>query len=309
MPQSPRARLLAATAVAGLGLSLVPSASIAADTERDSSISVNVISGSKTVRSTWYVSNRAGINETRRCDSSEGLGIMDANRLGTNRNRGDAFDNGLVFEVDGERLVAPEAWTVESQRIKRGDVVDRAVTAGPMTAGGLQNVVQYRGLGGSQMLRSTLHMTNAGDSVVRVPVTVSTNVGSDSSSLVRGSSSGDEALGTDDRWVVTSQNTGLDNDPINLHALAGPGRVVTPVETTTESVFDCAGVQGVGATYRVRIPAGKTRTLMFFNRLAPTATKALRMAERFDTTPKAKSALVRDLTAKQRASVANWNLR
>lgn len=309
MPHSSRARLLAATAVAGLGLSVIPFTAHAVVTERDSSVVVEAISGSKTVRSTWWVSNTTGISETRRCDGSEGLGISDAYRAGTNRSRADAFDNGLAFEIDGERLVAPGTWSVEQQRIRRGDVVDRAVTAGPMAAGGLQNVVQYRALGGSQMLRSTLQMTNAGDAVVRVPVTVSTNVGSDSSSLVRGSSSGDAELTDEDRWVVTSDTYRLDGDPVNLHALAGPGRVLAPAETTTTSVFDCAGVEGVGATYQVRIPAGKTRSLMLFNRLAPTAPKALRMAERFDKTPKAKSALVRDLTAKQRASVANWNLR
>lgn len=308
-PVRGRSRLLAATAVAGLGLTLIPSTASAAVTERESTTPVQVVSGSKAVRSTWTVSNTTGVDADRRCDGSEGLGLQDAGREGTDRDRGDAFDNGLMFEVGGERLVAPATWTVESQRVATDDVVDRAVTVGPMEAAGLRNVVQYRALRNSQMLRSTLRMTNAGDTAVRVPVSVATNVGSDSTSTVRGSSSGDAALTSADRWVVTSDTYRLDGDPVNLHALAGPGKVSTPVETTTDSVFDCAGAEGVGATYQLRIPAGQSRTLMLFNRLAPTARKALRMAERFDKTPRSKSALVADLTRKQRASVVNWNLR
>ena len=304
-----RARLLAVTALAGLGLAAVPSAAVAAVTERDSASDVNLVSGSKTVRSFWTVSNNAGMGDTRFCDGSLGLGIQDAGREGTTRSRGDAFDNGLVFEVDGQQLQAPATWTVTSQRVGPGDRVDRAVTAGPMDASGLRNAVEYRTLSGSQMLRSTLRVTNPDDSARTVPVTVSTNVGSDGSSIVRGTSNGDTDFAAGDRWVVTSQGTGLDNDPVNIHALSGPGRVLTPVDTTTQSVFDCAGVEGVGSTYDLRVPAGATRSLMFFNRLAPTATKALRMAERFDTSPRPKSALVSDLSDQQRAAVVNWDLR
>lgn len=304
-----RTRLLAAAAVAGLGLTLIPSAAVAAVTERDSADGALLAGGSKAVRAYFYVSNDAGISDTRTCDGTLGLGISDAYRDGENRERGDAFDNGLVFEIAGETLSAPETWTVESERIGQGDVVDRAVTAGPMAAAGLRTEVQYRSLGGSHMLRSTLHMKNTGDEAVSVPVTVSTNVGADSGNVVRGSSSGDETLTAADRWVVTSASPGLNNDPVNLHSLAGPGRVETPVEATSGAVFDCAGVEGVGAAYDLRIPAGKTETLMFFNRLAPTATKALRMAERFESAPRPGNALVDDLTAKQRASVVNWDLK
>ncbi len=96
-----------------------------------------------------------------------------------------------------------------------------------------------------------------------VTVQVPVNFGSDTSTQVDATSSGDTAVTIADRWIVTSDGPPL-GDPVNTTVLYGPGSPSLTPASYTQTVFSCAGTEGLGATFSVSVPAASSRALMFF---------------------------------------------
>jgi hypothetical protein len=218
----------------------------------------------------------------------------------------DAFDGALMFFVNNQQVVSPEAWDIQTD--PSDATLNRVLNAGPTTVAGLDVMVQYRTMPSQQVLRSTVFLANHGSRPVTVPFTVATNVGSDGSTVLVASSSGDTTFTDADRWLVTSDSTTAPSDPVNTHVIAGPGTVVAPPTGTSTTVFNRSETQGVLASYQVTIPAGAERGLMFFNELSAANEAATAGAARFNENPAATDELLAGLSDGQRANIVNWQL-
>jgi hypothetical protein len=297
---------LTAVALGAFGLAMPTSASPA-----PSSSNVFLTSGTTTL-SEWEVANSAGTSNGLpaggECPTPEvpGLGVSDAAYDVNGVNQTDAFDYGLLFFVNNHEVVAPTNWDVQAD--PTDNTLNRVLTSGPTSISGLDTTVEYRALPSQQVLRSTVYLSNPGNTAVTVPFAVATNLGSDSGTVVVGSSSGDAAVSDADRWLVTSDSAVTPSDPVNTHVLAGPGTLAAPPTSTSTTVFDCSDTDGVQATYNVTIPAGSTRGLMFLNELSETNAAALTAAARFSQNPAASDELLTGLSGAQRASIVNWRL-
>jgi hypothetical protein len=303
---------LATVALAGFGLAM-PTAATPAPSNTD----VTLTSGT-TTQSEWTIVNDDGtLNGTPTggggpdagadCPSPQlpGLAVEEGDWNTTGSSQGDAFDGGLLFFVNNQEVVAPTNWDVQAD--PSNPTLNRVLTSGPTSTGGLNTTVEYRALPNQQVLRSTVTLSNPGSTPMTVPFAVATNFGSDGNTTVHGTSNGDAVFNDADRWVVTSDN-GSSPDAVNTSVLAGPGQIAAAPTATSMTVFDCSGAQGVQATYHVTVPAGGTSALMFFNELSDTPVNALGTAARFNANPGATDELLLGLSDAQRASIVNWKL-
>lgn len=300
---------LATIALAGVGLALPSQAAT-----EPSATDVTLTSGS-TLTSTWDIVNDAGTDNGLPVGGTggdctapvvPGLGVVEAAYDVDGVNMGDAFDGGLHFFVNNSMMISPATWDVQVD--PTDPTLNRVLTSGPSNVGGLNTTVEYRAMPTQQVLRSTVYLSNPGASAVTVPFTVATNMGSDASTVVVGSSSGDTSFTDADRWVATSDDATTPGDPVNTHVLAGPGQIAAAPSGTSSTVFDCSDTNGVRANYSVTIPAGATRGLMFLNELSGTNAGAVGAAARFNSNPAATDELLTGLSDAQRANIVNWRL-
>jgi hypothetical protein len=220
---------------------------------------------------------------------SAGFSIDDASI----NNQGDAFDSALRFSVGG--LVYNPTGSF--------DLTGQTATGANLNLGGLNVFVQYYADTASPTLRTLITLSNLGTGTITTTLRLQTNVGSDGSTQTVGTSSGDTAFTTADRWIITDDNpTG--GDPTNTHVLWGKGALApTSVGTT---VFSSAGDQGVLADFALAIAAGQTQSLMFFNQIQPTAALAQDTVNGFDNLS-ATSPLLAGLSNTQVSQIQNWN--
>ena len=296
----------ATVALAGLGLAMPSTAA-----PGNSVDGVTLTSGTS-LQSEWDIVNNAGTSNGLpaggECPNTEvpGLGVSEAALDPTGDNMGDAFDNAQLFFVNNQEFVAPATWDVQTD--PSNATLNRVVTSGPVSVGGLNTTVEYRAMPNQQVLRGTVFLSNPGASPVTVPFTMATNFGSDSGTVAIGSSSGDATFTDADRWLVTADDATSPTDAVNTSVLAGPGQIAAPPTATSTTVFDCSDTNGVQATFHVTVPAGGTSGLMFFNELSGTTAGAVGTAARFNTNPGATDELLSGLSEAQRASIVNWKL-
>lgn len=204
-----------------------------------------------------------------------------------------------------------EAGTLWINNARVGGILTQngnTVTFAAQSLFGLNTSLQYYIASGSATARILLTLQNTGGSTITVPVDYLTNSGADGGTVYKGTSSGDTGFTTADRWVVSDEAGDGGGDPANTTVIAGPGSpAVTPSSVST-TVFDCAGTEGVRATFNLTVGAGQTRSLLFFQQLNPTTTAALANAPLFfNTNPPQGGDLLAGLTSAQLAQVANWN--
>ncbi|MEX1254630.1 MAG: Ig-like domain-containing protein [Dehalococcoidia bacterium] len=255
--------------------------------------------------SEWDVDNEGGTDNGLptggQCDSEFGgmtvddatLDPGDTTTIGA---QSDAYDNGLILWLDNA-IYDPPGTTVTGSTFE-GD---------PSSMSGLDVTMQYYAAADTATLRAYVTLTNTGDADVNTTATWTTNVGSDSSTVVTGSSSGDTAFAAADRWVVTADDDEEPSDPVNTHVLFGPGSPAVTSSSVSQTVFNCAGTEGVLATFDITVPAGATRALLFFNQLSQTNEDAATGATAFDTNPAVGSDLLDGLSEQQLGEVLNWD--
>lgn len=200
----------------------------------------------------WDLDNAGGTDSgapfSGNCNNSGGLNINDATSPGGDS---DAYDDAWQIYINGTIFNA-------------GNIVDltgTTVTAGPVTMSGLNVTVEYFFSTTAGVGRIRPIFQNPTGSPITVTVEVPVNYGSDSSTVYEMTSSGDATVTTADRWVVSSQGS---TGEYNTVVWYGPGTpAVTPGSYTT-TVFNCASTPGIGATFSVTVPAGATRSLVFF---------------------------------------------
>jgi hypothetical protein len=250
----------------------------------------------------WNITNTGGTDTggpyTGGCNSSAGVIVNDATGpTGT----GDAFDNAWGIWVNGTGVAQAN-----------GDLTGTTLTMSPTTVSGLNVTIQYYAVPGIALLRTLVTLQNPTAATIAATVDVPVNYGSDSNSVIQGTSSGDLAVTTADRWVVSSDSG--PSDPVNTTgAWYGTGASVTPA-AYTQTVFNCAGTQGLGATFNLSIPAGQSVSLAFFAGLGGitannnTVASALAAAAALFDVPNAlaNAGGFNGLTSQQSATLANW---
>jgi hypothetical protein len=240
------------------------------------------------------------------CTQTSGLTVAEATYdVNSGNSLGDAFDDALSLFVGQDRLVAGDTWDVNAD----GDGVSRALTATGMEAGGLVANVEHRTFASQHVLRSTVWLTNPGTETVMTPLWVVTNLGSDSSTVIAGTSSGDSSLTDADRWLVTTDDlVDAPSDPVITHVLSGPGNVdVAPPTGATLAETDCYYVDDLRYRYPVTVAPGATVGVLLFTELSRTNSDALTSAARFNSNPSSTDELMAGLSQAQREAIVNWN--
>jgi len=251
--------------------------------------------------STWIVGNTSGTDtglpDGRVTPGKPGLAVEDA-KLGSIV--GSAYDTGMTLWVNNSLFIAPMPVTTTSQ----------SLTAGPVFTQSLNITVEYYAAANSATLRTLAGFQNPTASPVTISVYWASNVGSDSSTFVSQTSSGDTIFTTTDHWVITTDDptdTSLAT-PVNTHVLFGPCNPPVKPHSVTEIVFEYNNLRdGVGATYTITVPAGATRRLLFFNQMNPTNAAAFDAASIFDANSSLGSDLLAGLAPNQLGEVVNWS--
>lgn len=99
-------------------------------------------------------------------------------------------------------------------------------------------------------------VTNTSSSTVDYTVDLNTNLGSDGSTVLVDTSSGDTIFNTDDNWLVTDDFDGS-GDPTIAHVIAGEDGIVGP--DTASLNFD-----NINFTYNLSLDPGETQIVMHF---------------------------------------------
>lgn len=148
-------------------------------------------------------------------------------------------------------------------------------------------------------LRVLVTLQNPSGSPITVPVVVGGNLGSDASTTVEGTTSGDLLFDVADLWLVSSDGpTGL--DAVNLLVFGGAGAAVAPAVATLAT-------DEVSVAFDVTVPALDTRHLLLFSEVHPSAAAALgAVAGLVDPGALDAANLLGDLDAAARARIVNW---
>ena len=139
--------------------------------------------------------------------------------------------------------------------------------------------------------------------------------GSDMYTNIVGTSSGDLAVGTGDWWVVSNDDSSptAPDDPIVTYVTAGDGGEVTPTGFAPAARPTARATSGSTrpTTYApqlpVTVPAGATRSLLFFSAIDATTSSALARAPQLAAV-KTGSPFLTGLPADVAANVVNFDL-
>jgi hypothetical protein len=143
----------------------------------------------------------------------------------------------------------------------------------PMTIGALEvsRTILVPDAAGRDYARYFDSIRNTSSRSVTVQVRISGNLGSDGSTYVWATASGDASVAANDTWFGTDDSDG-DGDPTLVHALFGDGGEVSPSSIDLSS-------DSIDALFRVEVAAGETVSLMFFAFQAPNQAAARAQVE------------------------------
>ncbi len=115
-------------------------------------------------------------------------------------------------------------------------------------------------LTGPSLARYVDVVTNPSGSDVTTTVTVNGNLGSDGSTVLVATSSGDLTIGADDSWFATD-DTDASGDPSLAHVFQGPGGLVTASSIATTGT---GGSDNLSYSYLVTVPASGRIAILHF---------------------------------------------
>ena len=229
-----------------------------------------VMAGSANIQgggATWAVYDSFGTTNglpsggscTTNVGNGNGASVSDASISG----QGDAFDFGVMMWIGRTQ--------VGGTLTKTGN----SVQFNSVSISGLDVQLKYDALQTSPTLRSYLTMTNPSDQDIIVSFDYANNFGSDGSTQVMRTSSGDLSYTPDNSWIVTDDSS---TDPANLSVFYGPGSTLDAPDHVSQTVWEDqkGGTEGVRVRYdSVTIPAQSTRALIFFQEMHGTSSGAL----------------------------------
>lgn len=177
------------------------------------------------------------------------------------------------------------------------DASGRSFRVGPSTVAGLSTRRSIYVPTDDTFARFIDSFTNNSSSSITTSISYSTNLGSDGSELVLATSSGDTAVGVNDRWILTDDFSNGAGDPAVGHLFAGNG-AVQPIAVSHPS-------GNVLWSYSLTVAPGETVSLMSFavqnfNRAAAEATVRLVA----DLAPGTLRSLPEDVAG----TIANWSV-
>ena len=238
--------------------------------------------------SEWYTSRTSG------CSSGTGVGFNDAQTdpddVTPRGSQGDPFDGALIAQVGGSAFDDGS-----------GYLEDDVLYTGPATLSGLAVTRQDAALQSSATMRTLLTFHNPTEDPIASTIEWWSNLGSDGSEAVRGTSDGDAAYEVGDAWAVSSDNASNPNDPALTYVLFGTG-----ADVATSNILENFGDGCFGVDFDINVPAGETLSLLLFTQMNQTNTGALEAASSFDTVT-ADSDLVDGLSTDQLRAIANWS--
>lgn len=185
-----------------------------------------------------------------------------------NNGTSDAYDGGLVS------LNFPTYSTAQL-------VGGREVVIGPASLSGLQVSRRIYVPTNHSYCRFLEVLVNPGASPINHTVRIDSNLGSDSSTVLVNTSSGDTVFGTNDNWIVTD-DTDAAGDPTLLHVIANDAGSIRPTVVSLSS-------DQMSYLFPVTVPPGDTRIVMHF--AAQNPNRATAMAKAPDLTALLQDAL------------------
>jgi hypothetical protein len=207
---------------------------------------------------------------------------------------GDAFDGGLALTVEGQGFVDPD---------ENGDLTGEQLTVGPVTLAGLKVTRIERGLEGSPTLRTLVKLKNTKKKTLRRTIGLISDLGSDNSTRIFRSSSGDFAFSTADRWVVTTDDPTSPSDPPVTSVFYGKGK--PRVKLASGSAIQ--GIDNLNASFDVRLKRRATGYLLLFTELSDEGADVVAGTAKFNR-KKLDASLKDDLGKSIRKKILNWDL-
>lgn len=201
--------------------------------------------------------------------SSSAFGISTGSLTTTSGYTSNDFYDGGMFLAVGNVLFVNPGGTV--------DLTGTTVTSNTVTdiIPGVDAQVQYYFAPDRPVVRGLYTLTNTTGSDITTTALVLGDYGSDSSTTVQATSSGDTTFDTNDQWVVSNDNTtlgGEGSDPTATLSTWGTGAGVMPVlvmKPGTDSP-PSNNPDEFGLRYDVTIPANGTVRVMVFNQMSAT---------------------------------------
>jgi hypothetical protein len=149
-------------------------------------------------------------------------------------------------------------------------VTHHSLVSGPVNVDGVRVIVHFDGLLNSDTLRTRVILANTTGSPEVFTATVASNLGSDTSTVLVGTSSGGGSFTTADRWLVTSDSLSNPGLIVDTHVLYGPGSPPVVPGKVYNTSFACneqpiADTHGVRADFGVSLADGQVVQLLFFN--------------------------------------------
>ena len=214
--------------------------------------------------------NLVGTNgDTWSFGSSTGMNLGDASLNAGGFSGGDAFDGASRIEIDG---VAYSGSVVsQSPSLRTGET---------QNIGGVDVAVSFEVLSGRPAIRTLVTLSNPGGTPLTPTLGWLSNWGSDGSTILHYTSSGDASYSTTDFYGVTNDvadpavNSG---DPTNV-SFWGDGNGVLP-DSITATVFSAVGTEGLGLGYGMSLAPGETQTFLFVHELSNSGNAGLAAAQ------------------------------
>jgi hypothetical protein len=208
----------------------------------------------------------------------------------------DAYEVGQYLTVNG---------TAFPFSTRNTELSGRPVVTGPAVLAGLNvtrkiYVPPATGAGWARFLEVIENPTAA---PITATIRIQTNAGSDGSTAIFSSSSGDTAFTVADRWLTTDDGDGS-GDPSLNHNFWGAGAALPPTAATM-TVFDCAGTQGPAVDFPMTVPARATRVIMHFAGQSANHATAQASARAIDVLP---AGYLTGMTGAEINGVLNWRL-
>lgn len=211
----------------------------------------------------------------------------------------DAFDAGLVLYVGDDGFRDGDG---------TGDLSGQQLTVGPRKVDGVQVTRIDRALPGSRTLRSLIKLKNPTRRTMTRYVSLDTEYGSDSETVVETTSSGNNRFNSKDRWGITSDDAPF-SDPVVTLVNYGKGRVLKPVLQIGPYAAKGGndGADCVLDVFLVRLPPRATRYLLFYVEMSADDTAAENSVRKFNR-QRLTAALLKGIKSGVRSKILNWDL-
>jgi hypothetical protein len=212
----------------------------------------------------------------------------------------DAFDGGFEVTVGANNFVDPDSTATLQDGVLS--------TGGAAALGGLKVNSTARAIPNAPGLQYLVKFKNPTKSAIKRQVTVSTNLGSDTSTTLLKDSSGDGVDTNADRWVISGDAaTPPFTDPVVTQVLRGknpPAATSVPHPLTN-------GDECLAETYTVRVPGGQSRYLLLFGEMHYNTSAgkqaAVQDVKSFEQ-QKTMGGALKGIPTKLYAKIVNWNL-